>query len=143
MSDEANIPSWVRGAARVDRPKIDAWYRPEDGALEGTLIWRGQQESPTSGDVFNAYAIRKPDGNKVIGVSERAGLRNLRSVRIGSRIFIRPTGVMVLDSGRKMQQFEIFADHLEPLSEPVRGGGSRGGATSSDDGSGTSEKVPF
>ena len=45
MSDEANIPSWVRGAARVDRPKIDAWYRPEDGALEGTLIWRASKRA--------------------------------------------------------------------------------------------------
>jgi hypothetical protein len=143
MSDDANIPSWVRGAARVDRPKIDAWYRPEDGALEGTLIWRGQQESPTSGDIFNAYAIRKPDGNKVIGVSERAGLRDLRSVRIGSRTFIRPAGVMVLDRGRKMQLFEIFAENLEPLPVPVRGGGNRGGGTPSDGGPAPSEKVPF
>jgi hypothetical protein len=143
MSDESNIPSWVRGAARVDRPEIDAWYKPEDGALEGTLIWRGQQESATSGDVYNAYAVRKADGTKVIGVSERAGLRYLRQVRVGSRVFIRPAGVKVLPSGHKMQQFEIFAEQLEHLSEPVRGGGNKGGGTPSDGGAGASDKVPF
>jgi hypothetical protein len=79
----------------------------------------------------------------VVGVSERAGLRDLRAVRVGSRVFIRPTGVKVLASGRKMQQFEIFAEHLEPLSEPTRGGGSRGGGTPSDGGAGPSDKVPF
>ncbi len=151
MSDPSNVPSWVRGAARVDRPEIDAWYKPEEGELEGTLIWRGVQESATSGDVYNAYAVRKPDGSKVIGVSERAGLRGLRSVKVGSRVFIRPTEVKVLDSGRRMQQFEVFAEHLEPLSEPVRrgaGGGGSGGAAggsggAADGGAVPSDKVPF
>ena len=105
MSEE-NVPNWIRGAARVDRPEIDAWYKPEEGALDGKLIWRGQQEY--AGDVYNAYAIRTAEG-KVIGVSERAGLRGLRAVRVGSRVFIRPTTVKALEGGRKMQQFEIYA----------------------------------
>jgi len=143
MTEETNVPSWVRSAPRVDRPEIDGWYKPEDGPLEGTLIWRGQQESPTSGDIYNAYAVRTADGARVLGVSERAGLRALRSVRVGSRVFIRPTAVKTLDNGRKMQQFEIFAEHLEPLSEPVRGAAHRGGAAASD-GCGTqSDGVPF
>jgi hypothetical protein len=54
-----------------------------------------------------------------------------------------PRGVKLLASGRKMQQFEIFAEHLEPLSEPARGGGNRGGDTPSDGGGGESDKVPF
>jgi hypothetical protein len=142
MSEDQNVPPWVRGAARVDRPEIDAWYKPEDGALDGTMIWRGQQEHAQSGDVYNIYAIRRTDNGKVIGVSERAGLRGLRAVRVGSRVFIRPTGEKALDNGRKMQQFEIFAEQLEPLSEPVRGGGTRGG-NGSDGGPEPSEKVPF
>jgi hypothetical protein len=127
----------------VDRPEIDAWYKPEDGTVDGVLIWRGQQESPTSGDVYNAYAVRVADTGKVLGMSERAGLRGLRSVRVGSRVFIRPTAVKTLDNGRKMQQFEIFADQLEPLSEPVRGTGNRGGGSPPDGGAAPSEKVPF
>ena len=144
MSDETNVPSWIRTAPRVDRPEISSWYKPEDGALDGVLIWRGQQESVASGDVYNAYAVRVGDTGRVVGVSERAGLRDLRAVRVGSRVFIRPTGVKALASGRKMQQFEIFAEQLEPLSEPARGGGgSRGGGALSDGGAGASDKVPF
>src|SRR3954451_13571439 len=106
MSEQNTVPSWIRTAPRVDRPEISAWYKPEDGALDGVLIWRGQQESATSGDVYNAYAVRTGNTGKVVGVSERAGLRDLRAVRVGSRVFIRPTGVKVLTSGRRMQQFE-------------------------------------
>jgi hypothetical protein len=143
MDDETNVPSWIRTAPRVDRPELSAWYKPEDGPLDGFLIWRGQQESPTSGDVYNAYAIRVGDTGKVVGVSERAGLRGLRGVRVGSRVFIRPTGLKVLDSGRKMHQFEIFAEQLEALSEPVRVSGNRDGGPPSDGSAGASEKVPF
>ncbi len=143
MSEESMVPSWVRTAARVDRPEMSAWYKPEDGDLDGVLIWRGQQESPTSGDVYNAYAVRQTASGKVFGVSERAGLRDLRSVRVGSKVFIHPTTVKVLDSGRKMQQFEVFAEELEPLSEPTRGNGSRRGGTGSDGGPAPSEGAPF
>ena len=151
MSEEHGVPSWIRTAARVDRPEIDAWYRPEEGSLEGALIWRGQQEHAVSGDVQNVYAVRLTATGKVIGVSERAGLRGLRLVRVGSKVFIRPTTVKVLDGGRKMQQFEVFADQLEPLSEPVRGSTPRGGAAGSggegaggaDSGALSSDKVPF
>jgi hypothetical protein len=143
MSDHENVPSWVRNASRVDRPEIDFWYRPEDGPLEGVFIWRGQQEHALSGDVQNVYAVRRADDGKVIGVSERAGLRGLRSVRVGSKIFLRPTGVKELEGGRKMHQFEIFADQLEPLSEPPKGGGSRGPSGGPDGGPLPSEKVPF
>jgi len=143
MTEETNVPSWVRSAPRVDRPEIDRWYKPEDGPLEGTLIWRGQQESPMSGDIYNAYAVRTADGTRVLGVSERAGLRGLRSVRVGSRVFIRPTAVKALDSGRKMQQFEVFAEHLEPLSEPVRSAGHRGGGPLSDGCATQVDGVPF
>jgi hypothetical protein len=124
---EKNAPNWIRTAARVDRPEIDWWYKPEDGPLDGVLTWRGQHDHALSGDVYNVYALRLADTGKVIGVSEKAGLRGLRAARVGSKVFIRPTGVKVLDGGRKMYQFEVFADQLEPLSEPVKGSGNRGG----------------
>ena len=152
MSDNgSNTPSWVRTATRVDRPNIDVWYKPEQhGPLEGTLIWRGQEHA-RSGDLYNAYAIRGVKG-AVFGVAERAGLRGLRTVRVGSRVFIRPTTVKELESGHRMQQFEIVAEQIEPMSEPLKSAASRdGGSSDSDavgggnapDGAAATEEVPF
>src|SRR4051812_19538300 len=97
MSEENGTPSWVRAAARVDRPEMDGWYKPEDGALDGALIWRGQQDHAQSGDLYNVYAIRVAGTGRVVGVNERAGLRGLRTVRVGSKVFIKPTTVKALD----------------------------------------------
>jgi hypothetical protein len=58
-------------------------------------------------------------------------------------VFIRPTGVKVLESGHKMYQFEIFADQLEPLSEPAKSGGNRGSGGGPEGAPLSSEKVPF
>lgn len=139
--NDDRTPDWVKNAARVDRPDIKRWYKPEDGPLDGTLIWRGRQEHYLSGDIYNVYAVRLAGTEEVVGISERAGLRDLRTVKVGSRVFIRPAGVKVLDNGHKLQQFEIFAEHQEPLGEPTRGrggnqGGGQGGAVASED-------VPF
>lgn len=140
---ENSVPDWLKSAARVDRPELDAWYKPDEhGALDGVLIWRGQQEHAQSGDVYNAYAVRLGGTGKVIGVSERVGLRGLRSVRVGSRVYVRPTTVKELDRGRKMQQFEIFADQMEPLTDPVKGSGHRGDGPSDASPPG-SEGIPF
>lgn len=143
MSEDSNVPNWIRNASRVDRPEIDVWYRPEDGALDGVLIWRGQQDHAISGELQNVYAIRRTDTGRVIGVSERAGLRGLRAVRVGSKVFIRPKGVKVLEGGHKMHQFEIFADQLEPLSEPAKSSGNRGSGEGPEGGPLPSERVPF
>jgi len=136
--NETKTPDWIKNAPRVDRPEFKRWYKPEDGPLDGKLIWRGRQEHYQTGDVYNAYAVQLADGGEVVGISERAGLRDLRMVKIGSRVFIRPAGVKELDNGHKLQQFEIFADALETLGEPGRGrvGKGQGGAASPDD-------VPF
>ena len=45
MSDET-VPDWARTAPRIDRPEITTWYKPENGPLDGVLIWRGQMEHP-------------------------------------------------------------------------------------------------
>ena len=133
-------PEWIRNAPRVDRPDITRWYKPEDGSLDGTLIWKGRLEQYQSGDTYNAYAIRQADTGFIIGVSERAGLRDLRTVKVGSRVFINPVGVKQLDNGRALQQFEIFAEAQEALSEPTKGPGKPG---PSDAGPAPSETVPF
>ena len=133
-------PEWIKNAPRVDRPDITRWYKPEDGSIDGTLIWRGRQEHHQSGDIYNAYAIREAETGLIIGVSERAGLRDLRTVKVGSRVFINPAGVKQLDNGRTLQQFEIFAEQQEPPSEPTKGAGrsepGQGGPAQSED-------VPF
>jgi hypothetical protein len=114
-------PDWIRNAARVDRPEIERWYKAEkDGALDGVLIWRGQEEHRLSGEVYNVFAIRQTGTNTIVGVSERFGLRGLRRVKLNSKVFIEPTGEKELENGRKMQQFQIHAEHLEPLGEPTR-----------------------
>ena len=116
-------PDRIKNAARVDRPDIKRWFKPEDGPIDGTLIWRGRQEHYQTGDTYNAYAIRLGETGEIVGVSERVGLRDLRGVKVGSRVFIRPAGVKELDNGHKLQQFDIFAEGLESLSEPTRGRG--------------------
>jgi hypothetical protein len=114
-------PEWVKSAPRVDRPEINRWFKPEDGPINGTMIWRGRNEDRRTGDTYPAYAIREADTGLVIGVSERAGLRDLRNVKVGSRVFIRPGRVKELDNGHRFQTYEIFAEDLESPSEPTRG----------------------
>lgn len=128
-------------------PKLVLMSRPESCGrimrVAPVRPARGQRDHVQSGDVYNAYAVRLASSCKVVGVSERAGLRNLRQVRISSRVFIRPTTVKELENGRRMQQFEIFAEHLEPLTEPGRGVGGRVSASPSDATSSVSENIPF
>jgi hypothetical protein len=121
-------PDWIKNAARVDRPEIKRWFKVEDGAIDGTLIWRGRQEHYQTGDTYNAYAIRVNETGEIVGISERAGLRDLRGVKVGSRVFIRAAAVRELENGRKFQQFDIFAEGLEALSDPTKGMGRSGPA---------------
>jgi hypothetical protein len=153
---DPNTPNWVRNASRVDRPDINRWYKPEDGTINGKLIWRGRQEHYQTGDTYNAYVIMEADTGLNIAVSERAGLRDLRNVKIGSRVFIRPGRVKDLDNGRKVQTFEVFAEELESLGDAPRsargdsGGDNRGDsrgdsgeALAGAHGAVASEDVPF
>ena len=142
MNDKKR-PDWIKNAARVDRPDITRWYKPEDGPIDGTLIWRGRQEHYQSGDTYNAYAVREASTGLIIGVSERVGLRDLRTVKVGSRVFINPAGVKQLENGRTLQQFEIFAESQDPLSEPTKGGGQNANSIPPDAGPAASEAIPF
>jgi hypothetical protein len=140
--NDSKRPEWIKSAARVDRPDIARWYKPENGSLDGVLIWRGRMESYHTGDIYNAYAIRLAANGEIVGVSERAGLRDLRGVKVGSRVFIEPAEVKDLGSGRKFQQFHVFAEGLEPLSEPTRGSG-KGTGGGPEGAPAASEDVPF
>ena len=145
MSDK-KLPEWIRNAPRIDRPDIHHWYKAEEGAIDGMLIWRGRQEHYQSGDTYNVYAVRENSTGHIIGVREWVGLRDLRTVRVGSKVFINPIGKKETDSGRAFEQFQIFAEQQEPLSEPTKGAGKKGSAGGfgpSDAGSAPSEEIPF
>jgi hypothetical protein len=54
-TDQPQPPAWTRSTRRLDRPKIDAGYKPEDhGPLDGFLVWQGQEEHRMSGDTTGA-----------------------------------------------------------------------------------------
>ena len=120
------LPDWIKHAQRVDRPETKRRYKAEDGALDGTLVWKGRLENYHTGDSYNGYAIRETSTGDVVGVSELAGLRDLRSIKVGSRVFINPIGKKQTGTGRAFDQFEVFADQQEALSEPTRGAGGTG-----------------
>ena len=66
MSEDSNVPNWIRNASRVDRPEIDVWYRPEDGAIDGVLIWRvqaGRRRGPAAG-LLGPLRVARPASNQ-------------------------------------------------------------------------------
>jgi hypothetical protein len=144
--NEKRLPEWIRNAPRIDRPEIHHWYKVEEGAIDGMLIWRGRQEHHQSGDTYNVYAIRETSTGRIIGLSELVGLRDLRMVKVGSKVFINPIGKKQTDSGRSFEQFEIFADQQEALPEPTKGTGKKGSPGSAGPSGAAalpSEDVPF
>lgn len=113
-------PEWIKTAHRLDRPKTDVRYKPEShGALDGVLIWQGEVEAFQSGDIYHEYAIRDASG-VVFAVTERVGLRDLRAVRCGSRVFIKPLGQVELKSGNKMWRFQLHAEQLAPAAPTAK-----------------------
>jgi hypothetical protein len=143
-SDQSQPPSWTRAAHRLDRPKIDAWYRPEeDGALDGFLIWQGQEEHRMSGEAYHAFAIREAQTGKVVGVTERAALRFLRQVRSSSRVYIRPLGKKDLGDGRSMWEFEAYAEAVDHAAPGRLAGKPSSGKGPSDESGGGGDGVPF
>jgi|ERR1039457_859260 hypothetical protein len=113
-------PEWIKNARRIDRPRMDRWYKPNDGALDGVLIWKGRQLNHQTGDLYNVYAIREEDTGKIVGLSERIALRDLRAARIGGRVYIEYAGLKRGSSGYDMQLFNLYIGepHAEPTSSP-------------------------
>jgi hypothetical protein len=76
----------------------------------------------------------------------------MRTVKVGSKVFINPIGKKQIGNGRPFDQFEIFAEGLEPLGDPTRsarsaggalGGGALGAGSEAPGGALPSEDVPF
>lgn len=147
-TDQPQPPAWTRSAHRLDRPKIDAWYKPEDhGPLDGFLVWQGQEEHRLSGETYHAFAIREAESGRMIGLAERAALRFLRQVRPGSRVYIRPVGKKDLGDGRSMWEFEAYAQDIEhdTAGERLpRKPAANGKAAADEDGAGAAgDRIPF
>jgi hypothetical protein len=127
-------PEWTNNAMLlVERPKIDAWWKPEDPPLDGYLVWRGEEENRNTGDVGYLFAIRVADG-RVVAVGERARLRQLRTVKLNSRVYIRCLGRVPLENGRTMLDFQTWVDERAALpSFPA----------AKPNGSGSADPLPF
>lgn len=133
--DETNRPDWTRNVKRIDRPTIDRNYHPEDGALDGILLWQGDVTDQRSRDSYRLFAIQQTNTGVVVGVPERAALRPLRDAVIGSRVFIEPEGKRDLGDGRSMWIYALYVQSPR---------GSRGPAPSNPPATPTpSEDVPF
>jgi hypothetical protein len=113
--DETNRPDWTKNLKRIDRPTIDRNYHPEDGALDGILLWQGDVTDQRSRDTYRLFAIQETNTGVVVGVPERAALRPLRDAVIGSRVFMEPEGKRELGDGRAMC---LFALYVQPPRGP-------------------------
>jgi hypothetical protein len=124
-------PAWTRGAHRLDRPKIDAWYKPEDrAALDGVFLWQGDAEHRMSGETYHVFVVREHATGLHVAVAERAALRFLRQVRAGSRVYVRATGKKDIGDGKAMWEFEAYAenvDHGRLARKPAGGRDDDGG----------------
>lgn len=114
--ENEKMPDWTKSATRLtEPPKVDRWYRPEEGGIvAGTLEWKGEETSRFDGETQYVYVVRGEDGSSV-GVRERAQLRRLRAVKIGSRICVRATGKKELDAGRTMWEFDVLVAEGTPI----------------------------
>src|SRR4051812_26615825 len=102
MNSSTDAPDWTRTAYRIDRPKIDRWWKPEDGAVDGALIWQGDGTDRQTGEPYHAFAIRETVTGMVLGVAERAALRGLRQARPATGVYIKPIGKRDIGGGREM-----------------------------------------
>ena len=154
MNSTNNAPDWTRTAHRIDRPKIDRWWKPEDGTVDGFLVWQGDGSDRQTGETYHAFAIREGATGLVLGVAERAALRGLRQARPGTRVYINPTGKRDIGGGREMLEFEVYAQEMAPpTAAPARpphtpeSGRDRGvggdGASDNATASGNGDGIPF
>jgi hypothetical protein len=120
-------PAWTQRAHRLDRPHVDAWYKPESGALDGVLLWHGDQEDSRAGGTYHVFVIREARTDLHFAVRERAGLRGLRLARLGSRVYIEPRGKKDIGDGRSMWEFDIVAEHVADARSATGGSDDAGG----------------
>lgn len=141
MTTTNEAPEWTRTAHRLDRPKIDRWWKPDDGTLEGTLVWQGDGADRQTGDTYHAFAVRETATGLILGIAERAALRGLRQARPGTRVYIRPAGRRDIGNGREMLNFEVYAAEMTaPPHVKTRDGAIGGDAGAADGGT---DGIPF
>jgi hypothetical protein len=139
MSTSTTAPAWTRSAQRLDRPAIDVWWKPElHGPIDGILIWQGDAPDRRTGEPYHLFAIREHASAAVYAVTERAALRSLRQVGVGARVYFAPAGVRELDGGKRMMEFEVYAQ--EAQEEGAAAGGNGAGGTAEQ---GDGRDVPF
>lgn len=123
----ADRPAWTQRAHKLDMPNVDTWYKPEQGALDGVLLWHGDQEDTRNGGgTYHVFVIREDKTELHIAVRERAALRGLRAAKLGARVFIEPRGRKDLGDGRSMWEFDVMAEQLAD-AKPAGGGEPRDG----------------
>ena len=133
--DEQDRPEWTKTVKRIDRPTIDRHYHPEEGGLDGFLIWQGDVTDQRNRDTYRLFVVEEAKSGAAVGVPERAALRPLREAAIGSRVYIEPQGKRELGDGRSMWLFALYV-------QPARG--TRGPAPSTPPATPpVSEDVPF
>ncbi|MGB7769670.1 MAG: hypothetical protein WBN22_12570 [Verrucomicrobiia bacterium] len=133
--DEQNRPEWIKTVKRIDRPTIERNYHPEEGGLDGFLLWQGDVTDQRNRDTYRVFVIEEANSGVVVGVPERAALRPLREAAIGSRVYIEPQGKRELGDGRSMWNFAVY---VQPPRSP------RGPAPSTPPAAPAgSENVPF
>jgi hypothetical protein len=154
MNSTNDAPDWTRTAHRIDRPKIDRWWKPEDGIVDGFIVWQGDGSDRQTGETYHAFAIREGTTGVVLGIAERAALRGLRQARPGTRVYIKPTGKRDIGGGREMLEFEVYAlEVTATAAAPARATrtpeGGRDGTVGSDGASdntnagGNGDGIPF
>jgi hypothetical protein len=113
-------PPWAEGLTRIDRPHIDRRWRPQDGPLDGVLVWQGE-EVDRHGEEYHLYIFEEQrefeSTGVMVGVPERATLRALRGVANGTRVYLELRGTIPTSAGRDMLDIAVY---VEPSSAAPR-----------------------
>lgn len=107
MNNGSKKPDWINGLERQDRPPIDKIWRPEDGPLEGSLVWQGEV-ADQQGEEYHQFVLREAATDANVGVSEKAALRPLRTKPAGTLVYIAPEGKTELGDGRTMWRLALY-----------------------------------
>jgi bifunctional DNA primase/polymerase-like protein/primase-like protein len=125
------LPAWAGAGTRVGRPDFSEWWDPAAGDLDAVLVWQGEMAGKGGRGHFHCFVVET--GGKLVGLRERAGLRDLRRAVVGKRIFVRSLGKQELSGGRSMWKFLVHAEQTLPEVPPADEGEGEPGT----------DRVPF
>jgi hypothetical protein len=111
---ERRRPDWADKARHRATTPIDHYWRPEEGSIEGVLIARTREPNRFRPGAFNDLAIVEEPGSKFhTAIRIRAGLDDLLSTKIGTRIFVGPHSPRPVPNGTgSVWSFEVFVEDL-------------------------------